>query len=205
VAGTDMATRFQQQMTLVDVAFDVYKSRGAFDPRNGRPLHSLYRYSGPLGPAYVGWTEDDQMTWVDGPEVGAANLDWGPGASVTTLDEQEALREGVALRVPNQAIRVSGPYGRWGVFLKFESEAHEWILEGKRYKGFNRRGTASNGEVLGLLSNRAGKRGFQAKVNEDIERHEVVLFIFCWASLLQTVKLPRELDFGPQWYGGPTG
>jgi len=71
-----------QRMNLVDLVFDVYKSRGAFDPGNGRPLHSLYRYSGPLGPAYVGWTEADLMMWIEGPQIRAANLDsgrWRPG------------------------------------------------------------------------------------------------------------------------------
>jgi len=109
---------------------------------------------------------------------------------VTTLDEQEALREGVAMRIPNQVIRVSGPYGHWGVFLKLESEAGEWTLKGKRYKGFNRRvwrGTALNGELLGLPSTGSARRGFLTQVVEDIQPHEVALFIFCWTSLLHTV------------------
>ena len=154
---------FQRPMILRDVVFDVYKARRAYDPMNGRPLNSLYRYSGPLGPAYLGWTEDDRMTWIEGPQVGAANLDWGPGAPVTSLDEREALREGVALRTPNRVMRASGPYGWRGGRLTFESEAGEWTLQGKQYKGFNRlvwRGAASSGEVMGLLSNRTGKRGF---------------------------------------------
>jgi hypothetical protein len=144
------------------------------------------------------------MTWIEGPQVGTANLDWGPGAPVTSLDEREALREGVALRNPNGVMRVSGPYGWRGGRLTFESEAGEWTLEGKQYKGFNRRvwrGAASSGEVMGLLSNGTGKRGFLAKVAEDIQPHEAAVFIFCWASLLQTVKTFREIGEGTQIFG----
>ena len=64
------------------------ESRGAFDPTDGRPLHSFYRYSGPLGPAYVGWTDDDQMTWPEGPQIGAATLAWGVVALVTVGTEK---------------------------------------------------------------------------------------------------------------------
>jgi hypothetical protein len=190
-------------MILRDVVFEVYKARTAYDPRNGRPLHSLYRYSGPLGPAYLGWTEDDRMTWIEGPQVGAANLDWGPSAPVTSLDEREALRDGVALRTPHRVMRVSGPYGWRGGRLTFEGEAGEWALEGKQYKGFNRRlwrGAASSGEVVGLLCNGARKRGFLAKLAEDAQPDEVAVFIFCWSSLLQTVKSFREIGEGMQIY-----
>jgi hypothetical protein len=99
---------------------------------------------------------------MEGPRVGAANLDWGRGTPLKSLDEREALREGVALRTHNQAMRVTGPYGWRERRLTFESEAGEWKLEGKQFRGFNRRvwrGAASSGEVMGLLSNSTGGKG----------------------------------------------
>jgi hypothetical protein len=114
-------------MSLVSVNFEIYKSRGAFDPRNGRPLHSFYRYSGPLGPAHVGWTDDDQMTWLEGPQIGVATLAWGVVASVT-VENPEALSRGITMKIGDEVIRVSGPYGG-DVFLRLKSKDNEWTLE----------------------------------------------------------------------------
>lgn len=185
-------------MALVSAAFDAYKSHEAVDPRNASPVLSFYRYSGPQGPAYVGWTDDDAMTWVDGPQVGPANLDWGPGVPLATVDEQVALAAGVSLRFANEEIRVSGPFGK-GVFLKLETETEEWSLEAIRYKSFNRRlwrGAPAKKELLALLSNGPGKRNFRAKVAEDIRSHEVAVLALCWASLLPTVKVRGDIDLG---------
>jgi hypothetical protein len=199
-------------MALSDAAFEVHKSRGAFDPRNGRPLHSFYRYSGPLGPAYVGWTDDDQMTWVEGPNVGAADLDWGVGIPLSTLEDREALSIGVSMRIANQVIKVSGPDDE-GVSLRLLGESSEWTLEGvrlglfnRRLWGFNRRlwrGTASSGALLGLLFSGTGNRSLRAKVVEDIRSDEVALLVFCWASLMQTLRYPGQFGSGYNYYYGP--
>jgi hypothetical protein len=199
-------------MTLLDAVFEVHKSRGAFDPRNGRPVHSFYRYSGPVGPAYVGWTDDDQMTWVEGPNIGAASLDWGVGIPLSTLEERDALRRGVSMRIANQVIQVVAPDDE-GVCLRLRGETNEWTLEGVRFglfdrhlRWFNRRlwrGTASSGTLLGLLISGTGKRSFQAKVVEDIRSDEVSLLVFCWASLMQTLRYPGQLGSAYPYYYGP--
>jgi hypothetical protein len=111
------------------------------------------------------------------------------------------------MRVANEVVRVSGPYGSWGEVLMFESDSHEWTLEARRYKGFNRRvwrGTPSSGSLLGILSDGTGKRSFQAKVTGEIQNDDLAVFIFCWASLLKIVKRRWEMDFGPsQNYWAP--
>jgi hypothetical protein len=180
-------------MGLRDASFDVCTSRGAFDPRNGLPVHSSYRYSGPLGPAYVGWTDDDQMTWVEGVNLGSANLEWGVGIPLSSMTERKALQKGVLLRISDEVMKVSGP-DREGVRLSLRGGKGRWTLEGTRSGVFNRRlrpynrrlwrESPSHGPLLlALLCNGTGKSSLRVMVEEEISPKEVTLLIFCWASL----------------------
>jgi hypothetical protein len=176
-------------MTLLAVNFDSYTARGAFDPRDGRPLHGMYRYKGPLGPVYVGWTDDDQMTWVDGPNTGPATLSCGVVIPNTT-QSREALALGFSMNLGNEVVRVSGPYGG-DVFLRFKGRMGEWKLEARRFKRFNRRiwrGHAGSNELLGEISHGTGKRSFRGQVVNDIQPVEVAILVFSWACFLQTVR-----------------
>jgi hypothetical protein len=143
------------------------------------------------------------MTWVEGPNVGVANLDWGVGIPLSSMAERNALQKGVSLRTSDQVIRVSGPYQE-GVRLKFAGETNRWTLEGARFglfnrklRPFNRRLWRAQGRgrvLLGLLANGTGKSSLRAMVMEGISPDEVTLLVFSWASLMAIVRCPG--DFG---------
>jgi hypothetical protein len=177
------------------ITFEIEKHRSA-----------TYRYLGPFGPITVGFANQDQSTWIDGPSVGPATLDCGP-VSLLGGEDQSMLARGVPFHIGNRTIELSVPANEYQMIV-FTNETSQWVLEPSRYKGFNRclfrvGLDGFQDDLIGCLHSGSSNKSFTGLVAEDIDCDEVGMLVISWASFLGA--FPKVFDPMPSWSDGPPG